>query len=668
MILCNVGQRKKAQVLFGFFILFIVTINLGCFILIQTQPAPPLLERPQAKYGSVPIQSFSDTEQYGYIDDNQISMAWFLHVSDLHLETEANSSTSLALGQFLNFSYNQIHPLTVIVTGDQVKGQRPDNWVNLSGRVEQEWKTYFEIANKSPFAADPNPYRYIETAGNHDRNADWNAQYFLNYTLAGRKLGTIQSFFSINLSYGKTLFSILDSSPYLAPPAPLGSEGNLDQDDVDEYTKFLLDNEDAEHIFSFQHHHPLECFGLTSDPSSGLFKDISAYHQQFNVDAVFYGHAHSNFVETYGDVVYLMGDRFGDKYNTGNGIETQYYYHIVAIDSGGVNYINVPFSDIEQGKPHILITNPSNGLFLDNHDSIANTRGDGHIRALIFTNETTEIKGVAWQIDDGEWNPMLPYLGTSKLLYESQRGLPSDPMDAIPDDNKNHIVRIRVEMEDGAFYYSEASVDYQPIRKPWWQIFVLLIIIGVISIVIKDNSYYLPFERTRFRFKRISYAEKNSKRKAKNAEKNRPWWFPMATLSIILCFLLLPWAIFPINQGYPGIIYSLFYYTGSFGPTFTFETLLYTALIPFVVIPLLIAGTRNYNPEKVNLASILLLLNCAFVIWEINYDFGIHGMILPAIFFYISMGLVILIRNFRNTIGYRLLRKKFKTRAAMEGQ
>ncbi|MBD3353470.1 MAG: hypothetical protein GF364_18450, partial [Candidatus Lokiarchaeota archaeon] len=259
------AQAKKIimeKVLASIILSTIIAINIYSFFLVSLHPREnPLIERTRAEYGEVPILYGGGTEDLGYIDDENICLHWFIHITDTHISKYPTDLNAIALSQFLNWSYDNIHPFTLVLTGDFHGGQRPDNYLNLSGRVTEEYQNYFNIVNGSRFGDDPNPYRFLDPAGNHDRNADWNAELYLNYSMMGTRLGTIQSFFSANFSHGDVIYSMLDSSPYLSPPIPFGSEGNLDAIDLEEYSTFLDSNQAAEHKFTFFHQHPLESWG-----------------------------------------------------------------------------------------------------------------------------------------------------------------------------------------------------------------------------------------------------------------------------------------------------------------------------------------------------------------------------------------------------------------------
>ncbi|HMF34722.1 MAG TPA: hypothetical protein VKK79_25085, partial [Candidatus Lokiarchaeia archaeon] len=256
----------------------------------NNQPAVPLPYRKPAVAATVPISQNGSTEQLGYIDNGQICVHWFIHVTDIHLSANANDPKDITYGEFLNFTYNQVHPFTLVVTGDLDSGIQPTSYVDVTPQTLTELGNYFALANSSPYATDPNPYRYLEVAGNHERNNDWGSQVYLNYTLTGRRLGTVQTFFTANFSHGEVAYAMVDSAaPMEAVPVPFGSEGNLDPTDFSEYSAFLSATRTAELKFTFQHQSPLDTFGMGLDPATGYLRDEQGLDTEYGVNAVFFG-------------------------------------------------------------------------------------------------------------------------------------------------------------------------------------------------------------------------------------------------------------------------------------------------------------------------------------------------------------------------------------------
>jgi len=653
--------QTKKKILISTIVLTILAFNIvGAYLAYTILPPEAIPARTPAAYGDIAIQKNADTENLGYIDDENISLFWFVRVTDIHLGSNPGSAHVIAYGDFLNWTYDYIHPFTTIVTGDLNSGQREDSYITLEGtEVEDEWKLYFGIANNSKYATDPNPYRYLDIAGNHDRNSDWGAEYYLNYSMQGTRLGTLQSFFSANFSSGITLFSMLDSPPYCAPPTHFGSEGNFEPLDIYEYSRFLGNYPTAEHKFTFMHQHPLDgmswyLFG--KDAQSGLPTDLNILNDKYNIDTIFYGHTHMNFVETYGETVILMGDRFRDDYEAGYDPQypynpTQYYFNIIAVDGGGMNYVNVPYSN----RTYILITNPTNPLFLDGDDNIASTRGDGHVRALVFTDPSDPIASVEYQLDGGSWSAMQLYndvSGSSSVLYESSR-LSS----AIPNDGTTHDVKVRVTTTSGNIFYQSAVSTSQPLRKPFWQNIILLILLTIAIIAAFVNRDNFPLRRSDRKWRRLTHAEKVQKRNDYNKKNNKPWWLPILGFTIFLTLIFVPWGIYPIFQGTPGIVYYFFVYNSQ-GVYVLLESLLFPVGKLILIFPPLYWSIRTYRPEGVQWASFLTLANSAFLLYMAVDHWGLLGLLTPAGYIDAVVAIIMWVGTFPHTLIGKALRAR----------
>lgn len=647
------ARQRKVLLLWGVIIASFALVNgISLSYVLTNPPSVTLPPRTPAAYGSVPITP-GNNENLGYIDDGTVCIAWFLHVTDIHFSN--NQEHGIRYGQFLNFTYDRIHPLSVIVTGDLLSGSQPENYVDMTGRPQEELEYYYSIVNATPYATDPNPYRYVETTGNHDRNSDWGAQVFLNTTLAGHRLGSIQNFFRVNFSIGDTLFSCLDSGgPMEAPPVPFGSEGDLDATDLSEYTSFLTAHPDAEHKFTFHHHNPVGTWGFSTNTPSGLPQNELCLSNEYQIDGVFFGHSHFDFVETWGDVPLIMGDRLRDEYTDDEtGLNTQFYYHLVAIDGGGVNYANVPYSRL----PNVVITNPSNPVFLGPGDSIINTRGDGHVRALVFSNSSDPVSSVDYQLDGGAWKSMGLYSG-SQVLYESPRATP-----AIPDDGASHTVNIRVITSGGIEVMQAAEVAYTP-RRIWvWQGIFLGLFLIIASIVVVCNRDNMPLMRADGRRRRLSHAEKVQKRVTMNQQRNRPWWLPILGWTVVLGYLFMPWGFFPMIHGAFAAVYALAIVT-PISVLSMIEPFLYSLALLLLIFPVLYHGIRKYRPNLVSIGALLLFASAGLMTYMAWDGYKVLGLILPEVYLDIIIGLVIFIGTFKHTRGFRLLSRIFHRRKA----
>jgi predicted phosphodiesterase len=645
---------QKERRLFGLMVGIIVALNALSFIYQDTNnlPSTPVV-RSAANFARINTTYGGNTDQLGYIDDENISLLWFLHISDIHLSREPASSDSVFFTKFLNTSYYQIQPFTVISTGDHVTGQRPGDFSSVNSKLLPEFQQYFSVMNASPYATDPNPYRYIEVCGNHDRNVDRDAAVFLNYTLSGQRLGTVQKFFVANLSRGMVQFNCLDSGgPMEAPSIPFCSEGNLDRQDMTEYQIALDSFQAATTKFNFQHHHPLITFGLSTD---GQYKSPVALNREYNVDAVFYGHSHMNFYETSGDIVYAMTDRYRDSYGSiDNEDYTANHFKIITVDNNGVNFIDSPLST----SPRVIITNPSNPLFLDKNDPINNTRGDGHIRTLIFEDSTDPVQKVEYRVDEGAWTLMQLYSNSTKL-YESARTLNGEPTTAIPDDGKIHKIEVQVTTQSGKIITQIASATSSPDRKPFTNFAFVILGTYYALIVVVMNRDNLPFRRSDGKRRRLNHQEKVTKRQTRNQLLNKPWWLPTLGLALVGSFLFLPWGILPALQSHLGLVYS-WGIVNTLGTIFTIETVVFQSVKLLVILPNLYWSIRTYHPNWLQFVCILTLANSLFILQFNVKNFGWIGLWSPGAWFDFIIAGVIIVLQMQNTILGKILTPKKK--------
>lgn len=641
------GREKR---LFGGLLIGIFLLNCLAISLQTLYPVPlPRPIRTAASMSTISAEKGGKTENLGYIDDDQISLLWFLHVTDIHFGTDAMNPTVTNYADFLNKSYAWIKPFTIALTGDLISGQYSQELETANAKITGELANYYRVANASPYATDPNPYRYIEVAGNHDRYTDWGAAIFLNYTLSGQRLGTVQKFLHVNLSRGEILMNFLDGGgPMEAPPIPYCSEGNLDRDDMEEYVTALASYPTADTILTFHHQHPGESFGWTPTVP---FRTVTQLNREFGVDAVFYGHTHMDFYETWGDTVLIMGDRFRDAYGTPDTPEfNQFQYKIVTWDSQGLNFKSAHLTQF----PQVVITNPSNALFLDKKDAIHDTRGDGHVRALVFADPSDPITSVQYSLDGGDWFAMEQY-GNTTVLFESDRGTPQDPAVALPADGQEHLVHVKVSTFSGKQIIEDAWVHYAPVRKPFitnalWGIFSFF---GVVWIVQNRDNY--PLKRADRRYRRLTHAEKVQKRMQHNLTKNKPWWLPVMGFGVLLSFLIVPVGVYPLFQGGFGAVYS-WGITSSIGYTFVMEPFLFQGLKILLIFPALYWGTRTYHPELVNCGAFLTWVNGIIQI-VLGYDsYGMIGLLSPSGWLDLGLGLTISIAQFKHLLIYRILK------------
>ena len=127
---------------------------------------------------------------------------------------------------------------------------------------------------------------------------------------------------------------------------------------------------------------------------------------------------------------------------------------------------------------------------------------------MIFTKENDTVDKVEYRLDNNEWQPMNPYNGTSKRLWESPRTLQS----AIPDDGQNHKITVRVTMKNGDVYYESAEATSQRKVKMIWELVLIITIISAMGICLFKKPRQFAVNEKRQREKETNKRRKNAKR------------------------------------------------------------------------------------------------------------------------------------------------------------
>jgi hypothetical protein len=306
----------------------------------------------------------------------------------------------------------------------------------------------------------------------------------------------------------------------------------------------------------------------------------------------------------------MMGTRHKQTYTDPvTGEDANFFYHIISVDSTGINYINVPLSR----DPQILITNPSNPVFLTDRNEIGSTRGDGHVRTLIFSNGTDTISQVDYKVDNGEWEPMMRYGGASERLWESFRTKGGASYEAIPDDGKDHSVRVRVIMESGEEWYQDAISTSKRKLVMVWELIIIILIVVLVAIAAFMNKDNFPLKRADGMRRRLSKEEKGEHRKMLATSRNKPEILSLLFICIVIGTLTIPWGVFPVFQGGYASVFPWFMISMR-GIDFFSETLAYASVKIILGMPILFFGLRKYVPESVFLGSLVIFGNAAFVL------------------------------------------------------
>ena len=409
----------------------------------------------------------------------------------------------------------------------------------------------------------------------------------------------------------------------------------MDGEDLDEDHRFLEENKGCVNKFTFFHHPAEEAFGMSPTSVSPMPKTLMGLNSEYGVDISFYGHSHFHSLETFGQSAYMMGDafKFNKKFVEYN-LSKEHSYHIVSVDNGGINFINVPIT----ADPQIIITNPTNPVFLTDRSPSKNTRGDGNVRTLIFTKENDTVDKVEYRLDNNEWQPMNPYNGTSKRLWESPRTLQS----AIPDDGQNHKITVRVTMKNGDVYYESAEATSQRKVKMIWELVLIITIISAMGICLFKNRDNLPLMRSDNVRRRLTKEEKNAKRARIAKENQIPALVFHLVYAIIICTFVLPWGIYPLFQGGNVMVFSTGAILSVRGFDWLSEAFLFTCPILILGIPLMLDGIRYNRPDNAWFGALAVLVNSAFMVFY-SYDSFEIITFTPGLFVNIVLSLLVLV-------------------------
>lgn len=170
---------------------------------------------------------------------------WFLHVSDLHFDTNAPVPTAhlqFALGE----AFEVANPIAVFASGDLVNGTVLG--VPTSGQDQAEWDVYRNTFDNAGLG----PAYYYDMPGNHDGYGDHGLTKYLANSMQGQATGTLYSDMTYTTALGEYYFAAMNSAGTYDTPF---SFGNPAFTNVDDLNTGLLDHPNAQLVFVFAHHH-----------------------------------------------------------------------------------------------------------------------------------------------------------------------------------------------------------------------------------------------------------------------------------------------------------------------------------------------------------------------------------------------------------------------------
>ncbi|MFH1436036.1 MAG: metallophosphoesterase [Pseudomonadota bacterium] len=130
-----------------------------------------------------------------YTDDPS-KVFWFVHVSDLHIDTLFSGTEESFLEWVVTDCFDVVEPEFVVATGDLT-----DSTIGIvygQGPLEEEWDMYRNIIDTAGMA----PGVYYDIIGNHDAYGDEGASFYLSRSVTGQDQGTTQPHWWLELPFG----------------------------------------------------------------------------------------------------------------------------------------------------------------------------------------------------------------------------------------------------------------------------------------------------------------------------------------------------------------------------------------------------------------------------------------------------------------------------------
>ncbi|MFO8017650.1 MAG: metallophosphoesterase [Promethearchaeia archaeon] len=483
----------------------------------------------------------------GYINDSDNELIWFLHVTDTQ-DIWYDDGKIGQWRQMLNQSYREINPFLIYNTGDLVNSDY-ENFITGNERDQriEEWERY----NQSLYDSGMNSSIYMDVIGNHDVYGDLGNSYFLNYSMMGKELNTLQYGFNRSFSFGDYAFIGLHTAEDYGIRYPFALFGYLNTQELDWYEQELTRFQDCDRIFLMGHHPPFEIYSTRSSSGKSFFQ----LNEEFDVDYYFMGHGHINSFQNVNGMLAIETEKFSNEGGS---------YRIVTLDK---NQLSTSIERVGQW-PQGIITNPPRRDYLEEE-----TWTDGeHIRVLAWDPEGVNF--VEWSAftPDGskqiiDWEN-LDNISSTGPLWEGDFSKLEEKM-AKNSDLESSLIKVRISGKSGE---NIKEILYSPTQRTpfgWYEAIPLIYIscfslIGIAIIV----TYYL---RTRVpRFKKDP--EQNVDKQLRN-------------LFLLKCFIftIIPWTLGGMFVDQVTVVFALFYVNG-LGIHFNGTLLIYTGVIFFLAI------------------------------------------------------------------------------------
>lgn len=394
-----------------------------------------------------------------YSSDNG-NIFWFIHITDTHIGARG-SQDSNNLRWVVTTGKNIINPEFIVLSGDLTDSTN-GNWLGWpNGPYQAEWDEYKLILAEG----DVNAGNFYDIPGNHDAYSDQYFAFYLANSVQGQATGYTQVSWTRQFSFGKYHFLGINTADNSGDPFslswPWGDYAGLDAGELAYIQSELSVHNDADLTIVFGHH-PVTDTGVSDD--TWLYygaQDFVSLLDQHGASLYGYGHTHR-----YSEVLFT-----GDSYTgfmSGDGLvyfniaslgkSTDNNFSVIAIDCDGISTRTQAIGS----WPLVLITTPVNSDLNDDPDIIdpnpyaysTPNAVNNPIRALVF--DAAAISLVQYRIDGGQWIPMQPVPGNSKLweaLWDASgtsEGEHTIEVQATGSTVKSDIIKVRVAVENHA--------------------------------------------------------------------------------------------------------------------------------------------------------------------------------------------------------------------------
>ncbi len=366
----------------------------------------------QTSYMGTPTTFLQD--QKAHLSNSSDNIFWFVHVTDTHIG--AYRLTGDNRQNFQDFLQNMeyINPEFIIDTGDLTNGKIP---LPVEQDVE-EWRDRFNMLASAEMI---NISYYYDLPGNHDGYGDSSTfSYFLNWSVQKRYYYNWNRTFS----FGNYTFIGLNSAQSAGFRWPDGTNGELNQTELDWFEAQLIASLPSNMTFAFAHHPENDVGNYRTSVTNKTFLELLEY---YNVSAYIFGHGHENIERNQGGTICIETDSLGQSFNE-NG------YRIFAIDNDGISCKFQPINT----WPAVLITCPLDRKLTMQAFDIPNDSKVVPIRALVF--DKNPIISVQYKIDNGDW-VLMNFTGNPNLWNAS--------FDASGLSNTEHELIIRAQSSSG---------------------------------------------------------------------------------------------------------------------------------------------------------------------------------------------------------------------------